>query len=420
MAKYYPRLIEKTIERKLRTSGAVLVNGPKFSGKTTTCSLLSKSKIALIDDDLINMVAADSKIALEGEAPRLIDEWQTIPNLWNLVRKEVDDRSSFGQFILTGSATPSDSEKRHHSGAGRIAEIKMRPMSLFESLDSKGSVSLKSLFDDDGYSFFDANDGCSLSDIAFYLCRGGWPMALAPNREDALEITRNYYEGLFNFRASNNPTLHRKRPEVLRAILRSYARNVSSEASQSSMIEDLKRKGISIDEKTFHSYLNIASDFFIVEDMEAWTPELRSKTAIRTAPTRHFVDPSIACCSLYASPKDLLNDPSSFGLLFEDLAVRDLRVYAESLGGKLMHYRDKNGLEIDSIAHLSDGRWGAIEIKLGSPEGVQEGVKHLLQLDELLAPTFKKPSFKMVLTAVGKAYRLENGVYVCPINLLRD
>ena len=420
MANYYPRLIEKTIERKLRTSGAILVSGPKYSGKTTTCSLFAKSKIALIDDDLITMVAADPKIALEGETPRLIDEWQTIPNLWNLIRKEVDDRSAFGQFILTGSATPSDSKKRHHSGAGRITEIKMRPMSLFESQDSKGSVSLKSLFDEENYSFFDMNEGFSLKDIAFYLCRGGWPTTLVPNREDALDITKNYYDGLFNFRASSNPSLRKKRPEILKAILRSYARNVSSEASQSLMMEDLKSKGINLDEKTFRSYLNIASDLFLIEDVEAWTPELKSKTAIRTAPTRHFVDPSIACRSLYASPNDLLNDPSSFGLLFEDLVVRDLRIYAESLGGKLLHYRDKSGLEIDSIVHLDDGRWGAIEIKLGSPEGIQEGAEHLLKLDKILAPTFKRPSFKMVLTAVGKAHRLENGVYVCPINLLRN
>ena len=420
MANYYSRLIEKTIERKLRTSGAILVSGPKYSGKTTTCSLFAKSKIALIDDDLITMVAADPKIALEGEAPRLIDEWQTIPNLWNLIRKEVDDRSAFGQFILTGSATPSDSKKRHHSGAGRITEIKMRPMSLFESQDSKGSVSLKSLFDEENYSFFDMNEGFSLKDIAFYLCRGGWPTTIVPNREDALDITKNYYDGLFNFRASSNPSLRKKRPEILKAILRSYARNVSSEASQSLMMEDLKSKGINLDEKTFRSYLNTASDLFLIEDVEAWTPELRSKTAIRTAPTRHFVDPSIACRSLYASPNDLLNDPSSFGLLFEDLAVRDLRIYAESLGGKLLHYRDKSGLEIDSIVHLDDGRWGAIEIKLGSPEGIQEGAEHLLKLDKILAPTFKRPSFKMVLTAVGKAHRLENGVYVCPINLLRN
>ena len=420
MANYYPRLIEKTIERKLRTSGAILVSGPKYSGKTTTCSLFAKSKIALIDDDLITMVAADPKIALEGETPRLIDEWQTIPNLWNLIRKEVDDRSAFGQFILAGSATPSDSKKRHHSGAGRITEIKMRPMSLFESQDSKGSVSLKSLFDEENYSFFDMNEGFSLKDIAFYLCRGGWPTTLVPNREDALDITKNYYDGLFNFRASSNPSLRKKRPEILKAILRSYARNVSSEASQSLMMEDLKSKGINLDEKTFRSYLNTASDLFLIEDVEAWTPELRSKTAIRTAPTRHFVDPSIACRSLYASPNDLLNDPSSFGLLFEDLVVRDLRIYAESLGGKLLHYRDKSGLEIDSIVHLDDGRWGAIEIKLGSPEGIQEGAEHLLKLDKILAPTFKRPSFKMVLTAVGKAHRLENGVYVCPINLLRN
>ncbi len=420
MKNYYPRLIEKTIERKLRTSGAVLISGPKYSGKTTTCSLFSKSKITLVDDDLINMVSADPQIALKGETPRLIDEWQSIPNLWNLVRKEVDDRASFAQFILTGSATPSDSRKIHHSGAGRISEIKMRPMSLFESSDSKGEVSLQALFDEENYSFFSMNEGFSLEDVAFCLCRGGWPMSLLQDREDALDVTKNYYEGLFNFKASSNPSLRRKRPEILRSILRSYARNISSKASLALMKEDLRGRGIALDEKTFRSYLEIAYDLFILEDLQAWAPELRSKTAIRTAPIRHFVDPSLACCSLFASPKDLLNDPSSFGLLFEDLAIRDLRVYAESLNGKLFHYRDKNGLEIDAIVHLDDGRWGAVEIKLGSQEGIEEGAAHLLKLEKILAPSFKKPSFKMVLTAVGKAHRLENGVYVCPINLLRN
>lgn len=420
MEKYYKRLIEGKIEKKLQSSGAVLVSGPKFVGKTTTCMRFQKSNISLIDDSLINIVEADPTIALKGEFPRLIDEWQNVPNLWNLVRREVDKNGTFGEYILTGSATPLDSRKIHHSGAGRISNVKMRPMSLFESFDSKGMVSLKSLFDEGGCSLFDENEGYSLRDTAYFICRGGWPQAINEDREISLEITKNYYEGLFNFKADDNPEIRNKRPEFFKGVLKSYARNISTQVSYSTMMSDLRNGGAQFDEKTFNSYVSLAKDLFIIEDIEAWSPSLRSKTAIRSTPTRHFLDPSIACLSLGISPDDLLKDARSFGFFFEDMAIRDLRVYAESLGGSLAHYRDKNGLEIDAIVHLEDGRWGAIEIKLGSEEGVQEGEENLLKLESLISEELEKPSFKMVLTACGRAYKKPSGVYVCPINLLKD
>lgn len=420
MKKYYKRLIEGKIEKKLKTSGAVLVTGPKFSGKTTTCMLFQKSNISLIDDNLIKIVATDPNIALKGEFPRLIDEWQNIPNLWNLIRREVDRNSTFGEYILTGSATPVDSKEIHHSGAGRISTVKMRPMSLFESLDSKGSISLKKLFDDKDYTFFDENNNHSLEDIAYLICRGGWPQAIVDDREIALEITKNYYEGLFNFRSSDNDEIRKKRPEFFRNVLKSYARNISSEAQYSTMMEDLRNNSIQFDTKTFSSYINMAEDLFIVEDIDAWTPNLRSKTAIRTTPTRHFVDASIACRALYISPNDLLKDAHTLGLFFEDMAIRDLKIYADTMDGVVKHYRDKNDLEVDAIIHLDDGRWGAIEIKLGSEEGVLEGERNLLKLESLIDDDFKKPSFKMVLTACGMAHKLPSGVFVCPINLLRN
>lgn len=420
MKEYYKRLIENKIEKKLKTSGAVLVVGPKFSGKTTTCMLFQKSNIALIDDNLIKIVEADPSIALEGEFPRLIDEWQNVPNLWNLIRQEVDKNGQFGEYILTGSATPIDSKKIHHSGAGRITTIKMRPMSLFESRDSKGTVSLRKLFDDQDYTFYDENSDYSLKDTAYFICRGGWPQAIVDDREIALEITKNYYESLFNFKTSENYEMRKKRPEFFRNVLKSYARNISTPAQYSTIMEDLKNSSIQFDNKTFDSYINTAQDLFIIEDIDAWTPDLRSKTAIRTTPTRHFVDTSIACRALYISPNDLLKDANTFGLFFEDMAIRDLKIYADVLDGVVKHYRDKNNLEVDAIIHLDDGRWGAIEIKLGSLEGINEGEKNLLKLESIIDDSFKKPSFKMILTACGRAYKLPSGVFVCPINLLRD
>lgn len=421
MKSYLPRLIEKKIERLLNSSGAVAVEGPKFCGKTTTCGLFSKSKIELITEEIINVVKVDPKLALVGEKPHLIDEWQTVPQIWNLVRKQVDDDNEFGEFLLTGSATPADFNKIHHSGAGRIAPLKMRPMSLYESKDSKGLISLEDLFNKPDISFFYQNDDFSLSDMAFLLCRGGWPTSIGHERQIALDVTNNYYNGLFNFKNSENPKYKNKKPEYLKMLLKSYARNISTEAAYTTILDDLQNNGISsMDIKTFDSYLNIARELFIIEDMEAWCPNLRSSTTIRTTPTRHFVDPSIACRALGVSPNDLLMNANTFGLFFEDLAVRDLRIYAETLDGTIKHYRDKNGLECDAVIHLEDGKWAPIEIKLGSEESIEEAAKKLKEFTNKLNPKYPKPSFMAVVVAKGMALKRQDGIFIIPLNLLKN
>lgn len=421
MRNYYKRLIEGKIERKLKSSGAVLVTGPKFCGKTTTCKLFHKSMIQLIDNEIIEIVSADPKNALIGEHPRLIDEWQNVPELWNYIKRQIDDDGSFGEFILTGSATPPDQTKIHHSGSGRITPIMMRTMSLYESGDSKGSVSLKELFDNKDYQVFDANEDYRLSKTAFYICRGGWPLSIQTDDDIALEVTKNYYEGLFNFKNSENRKYKSKKPSILRMVLKSYARNVSTTASYQTILADvMSSNNRTMDIKTFDSYLEIIEELFIIEDLEAWTPNLRSKAAIRTTPTRHFIDTSIACLALGVSPKDLMNDAKTFGFFFEDFAVRDLRIYADALNGVVKHYRDSNGLECDAIIHLDDGRWAAVEIKLGSEMGIKEAVENLNQLEMNLDENYKRPSFKMILTASGRAYKRSDGIYVVPINLLKN
>lgn len=418
---YLKRLIEKTIERKLKSSGAVEVRGPKFCGKTTTSDRFCNSKIQLITNDIIEIVSADPKSALKGEYPRLIDEWQNVPEIWNCVREKVDEDNTFGEYILTGSSTPPNQEKIHHSGAGRITPIKMRSLTLYESLESKGSVSLLELFDNEDFSILDLNEEHSLNDTAFYICRGGWPKSINDDKDVSLDVTRNYYEGLFNFKNSENPKYKKKNPNLLRMILKSYARNISTEATYQTILNDVMISNSRVmDIKTFESYLEIAEELYIIEDIEAWTPNIRSKAAIRTTNTRHFVDTSIACCALNVSPSDLMNDPKTFGFFFEDFAIHELKVYAESLGGEVKHYRDSNGLECDAIVHLSDGRWAAIEVKLGSENGINEGVESLNALENNIDENYKKPSFKMILTATGKAYRRKDGIYVIPINLLRN
>ena len=417
---YYNRLIESIIKKKIKSSGAVLVQGPKFCGKTTTSKLFCKSIIQLIDNDIIEIVSADPKIALNGDKPRLIDEWQNVPELWNYVRNQVDLDNAFGEYILTGSSTPIDSNKIHHSGAGRITPIKMSTLTLFESKESKGLVSLKELFDNPNLEIFDLNDEYSLANTAFYICRGGWPLSINNNKEISLEVTRNYYEGLFNFINSENKKYKRKKPLILKMFLKSYARNISTEAPSQTILEDIMALNSRVmDIKTFDSYLEIAKELFIIEDIEAWTPNIRSKAAIRTTATRHFVDTSIACCALNISPLDLLNDSKTFGFFFEDFAVHELKVYTDYLGGEIRHYRDSSGLECDVVVHLKDGRWGAIEIKLGSEKGIDDGVKSLNDLEKNIDSSYTKPSFKMILTANGRAYKRTDNIYVIPINLLK-
>lgn len=419
---YYKRLIEKDIELKLRTSGAVVVAGPKFCGKTTTCILYQKSFVKLNTKQTITMARMNPKWALEGEKPRLIDEWQKAPDLWNQIKDDLDFDYQFGKFILTGSSTPADKTEVHHSGAGRIAPVKMRPMSLWESQESKGTVSLIELFDEKSEYPWDLNSEISLEDIAFLICRGGWPISVRAPKDIAVEITKNYYNGLFVFEDCENERFRNKKPEVLKMILKSYARHISTEAAISTIIADVRQSNErTMDPKTFDDYMEALKDLYVIEDLPAWNPNIRSKTIIRSTPTRHFIDTSIACRALGVSPNDLMNDLESFGLFFEDFAVRDLSIYANAIGGTVTHYRDNTGLECDAVVHLEDGRWGAIEIKLGGDELIEHGAQSLKNLRDKITSISEEraPSFLMVLTAVGGAYRREDGVYVAPINLLK-
>lgn len=419
---YYQRLIEKEIELKLMSSGAVVVAGPKFCGKTTTCMRYQKSFIKLNTKQAVQIVRMNPRATLYGETPRLIDEWQKAPDIWNQVKDDLDFDYQFGKYILTGSSTPADKTEVHHSGAGRIAPIMMRPMSLWESQESKGTVSLSELFDGRADFPIDMNDEFTLTEVAHLICRGGWPISILAPKDIAIEITKNYYNGLFVFEDSENERFRNKKPEVLKMILRSYARQISSEAAISTIIADVRQSNErTMDPKTFDEYMDALKDLYILEDMPTWNPNIRSKTSIRSTPTRHFVDTSIACRALNISPDDLMRDLESFGLFFEDFAVRDLRVYADTLHGELRHYRDNAGLECDSVIHLEDGRWGAIEIKLGGDKLIEEGAKSLLTLKSKIEEKSDEnaPSFLMVLTATGSTYRRDDGVFVVPINLLK-
>lgn len=419
---YYPRLIEKEIELKLKSSGAVLVAGPKFCGKTTTCMLYQKSFAKLNTKTAVDMARMDPKSVLKGENPRLIDEWQKAPDIWNYIKDDLDFNYGFGKYILTGSSTPADKTEMHHSGVGRIAPVKMRPMSLWESKESKGTVSVQDLFDGGADFPWDPNRDHSLEYVARLLCRGGWPVSVLAPEEIALEVTKNYWNGLFVFEDCENERFRNKKPEVLKMIVRSYARHISTEAAITTIISDVRQSNErSMDPKTFDDYSEALKDLYIIEDMPAWNPNIRSKTSIRSTPTRHFVDTSIACRSLGVTPEDLLRDLESFGLFFEDMAVRDLRIYAGTLGGEILHYRDNAGLECDAVIHLEDGRWGAVEIKLGGDDLIEAGAASLRTLKAKFAEKSDEnaPSFLLVLTAVGGAYRRNDGVYVAPINLLK-
>lgn len=422
MRMYYDRLLEKEIELKLKTSGAVLVAGPKFCGKTTTCMLYQKSFIKLNTKQFIAMARMNPKAVLKGETPRLIDEWQKAPDIWNQVKDDLDFNYEFGKFILTGSSTPADKTEVHHSGAGRITPLLMRPMSLFESKESEGSVSLQNLFDGTGNYPWKVDHDFTLEDVAHLLCRGGWPISVLAQKEIAIEITKNYWNGLFVFEDCENERFRNKKPEVLKMIVKSYARHISTEAAISTIIADVRQSNErTMDSKTFDNYVEALKDLYLIEDMQAWNPNIRSKTSIRSTPTRHFVDTSIACRALNIMPDDLLRDLESFGLFFEDMAVRDLKIYASTLGGEVLHYRDNAGLECDAVVHLEDGRWGAIEIKLGGDELIEAGATSLKNLKAKIEEKSneKSPSFLMVLTAVGGAYQREDGVYVASINYLK-
>ncbi len=417
MAEYYDRLIERKIEKKMKSSGAVAIEGPKFCGKTTTALRYAKSDIRLNTRQRIELARLQPKNVLKGDVPRVIDEWQTVPDIWNEVKAWIDEKPEFGQFILTGSSTPADKTEIYHSGAGRISTVTMKPMSLTESRESSCSVSLKTLFENGEAEIFDENKDASLERTAFLLCRGGWPLSVRAGDDISLDVTRNYYEGLFNFEYSANEKFRNKRSDVLRMVMRSYARHISTEAAVKTIRTDvIESNNRTLDAKTLDDYIEALKDLFIIEDIEAWNPNLRSKTAIRTTPTRHFVDTSIAAAVLELSPADLINDLKTFGLFFEDMAVRDLGIYASYLDGSVKHYRDNLGLECDAVLRLSNGKWAAIEIKLGGEELIEDGATSLMKLKKRVDE--KGLAFQMILTASGPAYKRSDGIYVVPINCL--
>lgn len=417
MAEYYDRFIEKTIEKKLKSSGAVVIEGPKFCGKTTTALRYAKSEIKLNTSRNIELARLETRNILFGDTPRVIDEWQTVPEIWNEIKGWIDEKPNFGQFILTGSSTPADKNKIYHSGAGRITSVKMRPMSLAESKDSKCTVSLKRLFEEKDIPVFDENKESNLLEIAYLICRGGWPLSVLAGHDIALDVTQNYYSGLFNFEYSENEKFRNKSSELMKMIIRSYARNISTEAPLKTIQTDvINSNSRTLDNKTLEEYLEALKDLFIIEDVMAWNPNLRSKAVVRSTPTRHFVDTSIATAVLGITPKDLMNDLQSFGLFFEDMAVRDLTIYSSYLGATVKHYRDSSGLECDTIIHFDNGKWAAVEIKLGGEKLIEEGAKNLEKLKNVVEND--NLIFRMILTATGAAYRRKDGIYVVPITCL--
>ena len=421
---YLRRICDQLLKDKLDAKGAVLIKGAKWCGKTTTAATFAKSVIYIEDPakkkQYLQMADMNPSQLLQGEVPRLIDEWQLAPKLWDAVRFEVDKRDGFGQFILTGSAVPPDVSEISHTGIGRITSLLMRPMTLFESGDSDGSVSLRALFSKENEIMGESGHG--LNDITFLICRGGWPKGIGKSRKVALAQAPDYYEGLVESDISRVDDVERN-PERSRRVLRAYARSVSSEATITSILNDVRTdENDKFSETTLRSYLSAFKKLFVIEDTPAWNPNLRSKTAIRSSDTRYFVDPSIATAALGIGPDDLVNDLSTAGLLFENLCVRDLRVYSESIGGRVYHYRDKSNLECDAVVHLNNGRYGLIEIKLGGDKLIEEGAKNLLKLRERI--DFEKmtePAFMMVLCGIAPfAYLRSDGVMVVPIGCLRN
>lgn len=425
MENYRPRLADKTLERKLKGKGAVLIQGTKWCGKTTTAEQRAKSilYISTPEDVKSNLVAIDinpSKL-LEGDTPCLIDEWQIAPKLWDAVRFEVDHRKEMGQFILTGSAVPPDDDELFHTGTGRFAWIKMRPMSLFESGESTGEISLRALFEQPEQILAE-NKTDDIDKLAFLICRGGWPRAIDMESEIALDQAFDYFDAIVNTDISRVDNVMRN-SERAKKLMKSYARHQGTQTPYTVLRDDiLANDSRSLTEDTVYSYTNALRKIFVIEDMPAWNPNLRSKTAIRTSDTRYFTDPSIATASLGLGPNDLVKDLNTMGLFFETMCVRDLRVYAESLDGEVYHYRDKSGLECDTVIHLRNGSFGLIEIKLGGDHLIEEGVENLKAFSAKIdTKKMKEPAFMMVLTGTGKyAYRRKDGVYVVPVGCLRE
>ncbi len=425
MMAYKSRIADRILRRRLMGSGAVLIQGPKWCGKTTTAERQAKSLVYMDDpeylDQNIELANLSPKKLLEGATPRLVDEWQLAPQLWDAARFEVDHRNAEGQFIFTGSAVPAETDKIHHTGTGRFAWMTMRTMSLFESGESVGEVSLANLFDNAGCDVSGTNQ-LNIDSLAWLICRGGWPRATTIDKDVALDMAYNYYEAVVNSDLSRVDGIRRDAERVKR-ILRSLARNQCAQISVSTICADIENNDtVAASRLTVASYIDALKKIFVLEDSSAWNPNLRSKTAIRSSETRYFSDPSIGIAALGIGPNDLINDLCTMGLFFESMCVRDLRVYADALEGQIYHYRDSSGLECDAVLHLRNGNYGLIEIKLGGEKNIEEGAGNLKNLaSKIDTLKMKSPSFLMVLTGTSRyAVRRNDGVYVVPVGCLKD
>lgn len=422
MKKYKKRIADNILQKKLDAKGAVLIEGAKWCGKTTTASQIAKSILSMQNpeekEQNIRLAELSPSRLLNGKTPRLIDEWQLAPKLWDAVRFEVDKRDEFNQFILTGSAVPADLKEITHTGTGRISRMLMRPMSLFESQESNGSVSLSELFS--GKTDIDGESTIDIDELAFLICRGGWPKAVGLKQDIGLSQAIDYYDAVVNSDISRVDNIERN-PERAKRLLRAYARSIGTQTKLTSLSEDVNEDNNLGTNPTIYNYINALQKIFVIEDSHAWNPNLRSKTAIRTTDTRYFTDPSIAAAALGLGPNDLIDDIKTMGFFFENLCIRDLRVYADSLDGTIYHYRDKNGLECDAVIHLRNGAYGLIEIKLGGDKAIEEGKYTLNKLAENIDYNLmKKPSFKMVITGTGKYAYKDDNTFIVPIGCLKD
>lgn len=420
MKTYYPRIADEILRTRLSAKGAVLIEGAKWCGKTTTAAHFARSIVYMQDPDQrtqnIQAARMTPSLLLTGETPRLIDEWQIVPELWDAIRFAVDQRDEFGQFILTGSSTPNDQMSRYHSGTGRIARMTMRPMALTESGESTGSISLANLID--GKPISPVTSDVDIPDLAHLICRGGWPKTLGLKAAIALQQAFDYVDAVIESEISAVDGINRN-PARARLLMRSYARHIGSDASLTALLDDMKtneRDSLSTD--TLYTYVTALKRAFVIEDLPAWSPNLRSKTAIRTSDKHYYVDPSIGTAVLRLGPKDLLNDLRTMGFYYEALCVRDLRVYADKLDGDVFHYRDKSGLECDAVLHCRDGRYGLIEMKLGE-YAFDDAAANLIRLRDKIDPTrMCEPSFLMILSGTRYAYQRDDGVWVVPIGCL--
>ena len=419
--KYLSRLCDTELQLALKSAGAVLIEGAKWCGKTSTANNAAKSVVYMQDPDNTQsyQAMADTKpsLLLKGNNPRLIDEWQVAPVLWDAVRFEVDKRAERGLFILTGSAVPPENVTAH-TGTGRISRMIMRPMSLFESLESNGQISIGALFNGKQKET-DAISDLTIEQIAFLICRGGWPASIGQEKETALRMARDYVEAIIHQDISRVDNIE-KNPERVRLLLRSLARNISTTANYQTIKQDIEATDISISDKTISTYINALRRIFVVEDINAWSPSLRSKTAIRTSEKRHFVDPSLATAVMRINPEGVLADFEYFGFLFESLCTRDIRIYAQANDADVFHYRDKTGLEADLIIRQRNGKWAAIEIKLGNKQ-IEEAAQNLLALRAKIdEEKMGKDAFLMIVTGGQYAYQRNDGIWVVPIGCLRD